>query len=124
MPPAQASPRASSPWRKTGLLPNPASASTQEKRRPASRTRSISASAISGLLCAVRAAAGTPAASQRFGSSVQAAGRNKPQPNRQRHLAARQGQRDQHLTVRHLAQFAAVLPRYPDRERALLGQAR
>src|SRR4051794_8517583 len=46
------------------------------KRRPASRTRSISASAIAGLLCAGRAAAGTPAASQRSGSSVQAGGRN------------------------------------------------
>ena len=44
-----------------------------------------------------------------------------PHPDRQRHLAARQRQRDQHLRVRHLAQLAAILPRHPDRELALLG---
>jgi hypothetical protein len=47
-----------------------------------------------------------------------------PQPNRQRHLTACQCQRDQHLAVRHLAQRAAVLPRHPDREIALLGKTR
>jgi hypothetical protein len=51
-------------------------------------------------------------------------GQEQPQPDRQRHLAARQGQRDQHLRVRHLAQFAAVLPRHPDRELTLLGNPR
>src|SRR3954470_8456926 len=80
MPAAQANSRSSSPWRKSGLLPKPASASTQEKRTPASRTRSISASAISGLVCAVRAASGTPAASQRSASSVQTDGRNSRSP--------------------------------------------
>ncbi len=51
-------------------------------------------------------------------------GQEQPQPDRQRHLAARQRQRDQHLRVRYLAQFAAVLPRHPDREIALLGNPR
>ena len=53
------------------------------------------------------------------------AGRQKqPQPDRHRHFAARQRQRDQHLAVRRLAQLAAVLRRHADRSRALLGVAR
>ena len=68
------------PWRKVGLLPNPASASTQRKCSPAAISRSISARAISGLVCAARAASGTPAAAQRSGSSVQQVGRNSRSP--------------------------------------------
>src|SRR3954468_1622384 len=80
MPTAQDSPRSSSPWRNTGLLPYPASPSTQPKRSPAPITRSISASAISALVRAACAVSGTPAASQRAGSSVQAAGKNSRSP--------------------------------------------
>src|SRR4051794_34650404 len=54
--------------------------STQPKRTPLALTRSISASAISGLLFAIRAASGTPALAQRAGSSVQTRGRNNRSP--------------------------------------------
>jgi hypothetical protein len=65
-----------------GILPQPypASASTQPKRSPAAINRSISTSAISGLVCAVRAASGTPALAQRSGSPVQTAGGNSRRP--------------------------------------------
>ena len=77
MPTAQASLRAVSPWRNGALSPYPASASTQPKRTPAAITRSISASAISGLVRAVRCSTGTPARFNRTGSLVQLSGRKR-----------------------------------------------
>jgi hypothetical protein len=43
-----------------------------------------------------------------------------PEPDRHRDLALRQGERDQDLAVRLLAQDAAVLPGHPNRALALL----
>ena len=77
MPTAQARLRAVSSWRKGALDPYPASASTQPKRTPAAITRSISASAISGLVRAIRCSAGTFARSNRPRSFVQFSGRKR-----------------------------------------------
>src|SRR5262249_45623399 len=55
----------------------PAPASTRPKRTPAAVTRSISASAISGLVRAVRYSTGTPARFNRHGSLVQLSGRKR-----------------------------------------------
>jgi hypothetical protein len=46
------------------------------KRTPAASARSISASAISPLVRATMAASGTPARTQRVGSSVHVSGKN------------------------------------------------
>ena len=77
MPTAQATLRAVSPWRNGALKPYPASASTQPKRTPAAITRSISASAISGLVRAFRYPTGTPARFNRTLSLVQLSGRKR-----------------------------------------------
>src|SRR4051794_1294312 len=92
-------------------------------------SRSNSASAIAPLLPATTSSSGTPAAAQRSGSrvpfgAVLQTGQEQPQPDRDGHLPASQGQRDQRLAVRPLAQLAAVLPRHAHRERALLRQGR
>jgi hypothetical protein len=58
------------------LKPYPASASTQPKRRPAARARSISASAISGLVRWTLRFPGTPGRERRAGSQVQLSGKS------------------------------------------------
>jgi hypothetical protein len=61
-----------------------------------------------------------PGAAPRVGGPL--VRQEQPQPERQRHLAPGQGERDQRLAVGALAEAAAVLPGHADRQLALLRQ--
>src|SRR5215203_793026 len=99
MPTAQRSPRALSPARKTALMPYPASASTQPNRTSAAIARSISSSAISGLVRGARHVSGTPALSRRSASPCPFLRQEQPQNEGEWNLASGEGERDEHLTV-------------------------
>src|SRR6478736_691879 len=119
MPTAQASPRVVSLCRKGALRPYPASASTQPKRTPAAITRSISASAISGLVRAARYSTGTPARFKRTGLLVQLSG-----TKRRNATITGTSPRAQCLAIGRLAERRGILRSNTNRTIALLRHRR